>query len=180
MWFLFWKIKSKIANQPFSQFKTLKSGGAGSSVLLQGKGGKLRGKGGAKLYGKVFGDRPPLLEVHAVVRLEAVFFRVKVASFKVKEAPNFTGGCSVIGRRCWRWAGSWSWRTFLEDRCPTSEAPGQGSIFIEDVRPPQYSRHRGCRRRRRREKLDAEMSEKGRAGFLNCVVSAVADGGNVG
>ena len=70
MWFLFWKIKSKIANQPFSQFKTLKSGGAGSSVLLQGKGGKLRGKGGTKLYGKVFGERPPLLEVDWKLELE--------------------------------------------------------------------------------------------------------------
>ena len=49
---------------------TLKSGGAGSSVLLQGKGGKLRGKGGAKLYGKVFGDRPPLLEVGWKLELE--------------------------------------------------------------------------------------------------------------
>ena len=39
-----------------------------NSVLLRGKGGKLRGQGGAKLYRKVFSDMPPLLEAVAEVR----------------------------------------------------------------------------------------------------------------
>ena len=38
-----------------------------TGVVSLGKGGKLQGKGDANRYGKVFSDRPPLLEVHAVV-----------------------------------------------------------------------------------------------------------------
>ena len=39
-------------------------------LRLQSKGGKLQGNGDANRYGKVFSDRPPLLEeVHAVVAI---------------------------------------------------------------------------------------------------------------
>ena len=76
------------------------------------------------------------------------FFGVKEASFEVKEAPNFTGRCSVIGRGCWRStlkslksggaeSRSCSWRTFFEDRWPTSEYfPGTVCIYRASAASP--------------------------------------------
>ena len=83
-----------------------------SSVLLRGKGGKLQGKGDANRYGKVFSDRPPLLEVHAVVA-EAY-------------------GCCVFPRRCLLCRVS----SPVGVRRANNIFPAR-FVFIEAVRPPQ-------------------------------------------
>ena len=77
-----------------------------------GKGGKLQGKGDANRYGKVFSDRPPLLEVHAVVA-EAY-------------------GCCVFPRRCLLCRVS----SPVGVRRANNIFPAR-FVFIEAVRPPQ-------------------------------------------
>ena len=103
-----------------------------SSVLLRGKGGKLQGKGDANRYGKVFSDRPPLLEVHAEVSF--VFIE---ALLYITEHLLVTVGVG-LSLRLDAFAAEREWRRCrqLEGWRANNTFPAS-TVFIKALRPPQ-------------------------------------------